>query len=103
MRKSMSVTLREKCICLKLEEGSEGFKQFCEFWPILTTPIIYFITGTGDKLCDPLLGAITEQDILDAISPSTPSNQDPTPNTSMPSTSNAVSFELNCFQLTVFQ
>ena len=61
--------LTNKCVCLKLDEGSEPFKQFSEFWPILTTPIVYFINGGGAKIAEPLVGDVTEKDILQAIHP----------------------------------
>lgn len=81
-------TLNKKCICLRLEKGTEGFNQFCEFWPILTTPIIHFITGGGGKLCEPLIGEVTEKDILQAIhQPAQPIQQ----NITTPSTSNTPS------------
>merc|ERR1712233_204564 len=63
--------LTNKCVCLKLDEGSEPFKQFSEFWPILTTPIVYFINGGGAKIAEPLVGDVTEKDILQAIHPVT--------------------------------
>lgn len=87
---NLSNELGDKCICLKLEEGSEGFKQFCEFWPILTTPIIYFIAGTGAKLCEPIIGdRISESSILQAISPNqtNTSTTPPTVTSNKPSTS----------------
>ena len=63
----LSKKLAEKCICLKLQHGTEAFSQFSEFWPILTTPTIHFISGAGAKICEPLLEEITEKDILQRI------------------------------------
>jgi len=63
----LSNKLSQKCICLKFEENTQSFIQFSEYWPILTTPTIHFISGAGQKICEPLLEEVTEKDILQRI------------------------------------
>jgi len=67
--------LTQKCICLKLDESSEQFNNFLEFFYVASTPFIYFVAATG-KLCEPIIGeAITERSVrhvLETPSPTPP-------------------------------
>ena len=79
--------LSQKCICLKLEENSEGFKNFQEFFYVASTPFIYFVAATG-KLCEPIVGeAISERSIRKILEPPSQPNPSEQSTSDTPSTS----------------
>jgi len=62
----------QECICVKLEEGSKRFKDFCRQWQDLIPPtdnsqfILYAFSSTGEKLAEPFVGwEISDLRLLD--------------------------------------
>merc|ERR1711931_302757 len=51
----LSSILGSQAICLKLEEESDGFNQFKEFFFVSATPFVYFVNQNG-KMCEPITG-----------------------------------------------
>ena len=51
----MSSILDTQAICLKLDEDSDGFNQFKEFFFVSATPFVYFVNQNG-KMCEPITG-----------------------------------------------
>jgi len=63
----LSSILSSQAICLKLDEESDGFNQFKEFFPVSATPFVYFVNQNG-KMCEPITGnTISEASIKAAL------------------------------------
>merc|ERR1712168_915390 len=81
----LSSILGSQAICLKLDEDSDGFNQFKEFFFVSATPFVYFVNQNG-KMCEPITGnTISEASIKAALtSPSNDETEASTENTVEP-------------------
>jgi len=68
----LSSILESQAICLKLDEDSDGFNQFKEFFFVSATPFVYFVNQNG-KMCEPITGnTISEAAIKAALTTPAP-------------------------------
>jgi hypothetical protein len=75
----LSSILNSQAICLKLDEDSDGFNQFKEFFFVSATPFVYFVNQNG-KMCEPITGnTISETAIKAALTAPTPVEPSTTP------------------------
>lgn len=78
----LSSILDSQAICLKLDEDSDGFNQFKEFFFVSATPFVYFVNQNG-KMCEPITGnAISEAAIKAALAAPTQASAASEPSTS---------------------
>ena len=60
----MHSKVQPHCIALRLQEGTQGFIDFNQFWTIEGTPMIFFMNSGGEMIREPLKGTITQAQIL---------------------------------------